>query len=129
VNTGVVLLLVTLSLNVFAKPNCAKVMNELEAMKRAQSVLLNSFVEKNELVASALDNYADRMNDQKQRRQTLAAQDIQSLKQSAQDFRQHKTREQKLVRKFQKASGEVLAQAIVCLQSRTETKLPTLGQK
>ena len=108
-------LIVLLALSAAAQARtCAELNQDLRSMQKAQSSLLDSMVNKNDSMASTLDQYAENFNSQKAVRTT----DVVSLKRSAEAFRSHKAREQKLVSRFQSKTDELLGQIEQCLKAK-----------
>lgn len=101
-----------------ASPNvdCRAVISQLKSMKQAQQTLLNNMVQNNDTMASTLDQYAGELKMSSQKRHPVSAKEIHGLKQSAESFRQHKAREEKLVAKFDQASSALLTKVEACLQ-------------
>lgn len=94
---------------------CQTVINELKAMKLAQKTLLESMVQNNETMASTLDRYAADLQQSAKTKKPVSAQDLNSLKRSAEAFRQHKSREGKLVSTFDTASDRLFVRVQSCL--------------
>ncbi len=84
-------------------------------MHRAQTQLLESMVHKNESMASTLDQYAQNFSQQNKVRKA----DVVSLRKSAMAFRNHEGREQKLVQRFEKKTGELVEMIASCLQPKS----------
>jgi len=99
-------------------PNCVAVQKQLQEMERAQGLLLQSMVKKNDSLAGTLDHFAD---DLKSHQQKPSPSDVVNLKKTAEAFRGHGDRELVLINKFQKKSLELVNQALICL-SQNEPK-------
>jgi hypothetical protein len=96
--------------------DCRAVASELKSMEQAQRTLLNNMVQNNDTMASTLEQYADDFKQSSRRRHPVSAKDISGLKQSAESFRQHKSREEKLVARFDQASSALLLKVESCLK-------------
>lgn len=99
---------------------CQSLVEDLKAMRSAQSQLLQSLGERNEMFAKVLDQNAEKLENTMTVRRSLKRTDLQGLHVSARTFRQHQTQEKALIRRFEKASSELLDQVQSCLQSRQE---------
>lgn len=95
--------------------SCSDMTNDLRAMQKAQTALLESMVRKNESMASTLDQYAQTFNSKK----TVRKADVVGMKKSAVAFRNHQGREQKLVQRFSDKTDELISQVEQCLKSKT----------
>ena len=95
--------------------SCSELSSELHSMQTAQTSLLQSMVRKNESMASTLDQYADNFSVRKAVRKA----DIVGFHKSAQAFRNHQDREEKLVQRFQSKTDELISSIDECLKSKT----------
>ena len=97
------------------KVSCQALVAELRAMKQAEKTLLTNMVQNNDTMASTLDQYAVELKDSASHKKPVTTKDVKSLKQSAQAFRQHKAREQRLISKFDSASATLIDKVQSCL--------------
>lgn len=95
--------------------SCAELTDDLRAMQKAQASLLDSMVRKNGAMASTLDQYAQNFS----KKRNLRKADLIGMKRSAQAFRSHEAREEKLVRRFQAKTDELLTLVEECLKAKT----------
>lgn len=91
-------------------------------MQAAQKQLLHSLSQKNEMMATVLDQNADKLEKTLSQRRALKRTDLRSLRISAKAFRGHEKRESALVARFEKASAELLEQVQACLAQKTTAK-------
>lgn len=84
-------------------------------MQNAQKSLLATFIRKNEMMAAVLDQNAERMEIKIEQRQTLKLSDLNSLKNSADAYRNHESKEKELIKKFEKAAANLIGQVQKCL--------------
>lgn len=98
------------------KNTCEALTAELRAMREAQNTLLQNMVQSNDTMADTLEQYAGEFQESSKRRKPISAQDLTSLKQSAEAFRAHKAREQKLVSQFDMASAKLISKVETCLK-------------
>ncbi len=124
---GVLVFLFSLS-SLAASNRCDSLAKDLKAMQAAQKQLMSSFIRKNDTMAQVLEQNADRLETQLIQRRAMKRSDLQALRVSAQTFRGHDAREQALVDRFEKASGELLDQVQKCL-SKDERSYKKLGQR
>ena len=110
------ILLLSMGSTVQASENCPRTMQQLGEMQKAQALLLKSLVQKNLNTSAALSSFARRLEVQKKQNRPVGLREISGLRQSSQDFLSHHQRELELIRKFEEASKEVIAQAQKCLQ-------------
>lgn len=103
-----------------SQKKCSELVQELQAMQKAQSQLLSSFSQKNGTVAEVLDQHADQLQKKMSRQGKLKKSDIETLKRSANAFRGHEVREGNLVMRFEKASQELLNKVESCLSEKSE---------
>ena len=94
--------------------NCVDLTRQLSEMQKAQTILLESMVHKNDSLANVLDRYAGDFEASELR---LAKTDIESMQKSANAFRQHKQREQTLIQKFNRQSQLLITKANDCLMA------------
>lgn len=94
---------------------CSQLTEDLRAMQKAQSSLLETMVRKNESMASTLDEYATTFSVKKNLRKA----DLTGMKRSAQAFRNHQDREEKLVQRFESKTEQLISQIEDCLKSKT----------
>ena len=97
--------------------NCGEITLQLAEMQKAQALLLQTMVKKNENLAEVLDRYASEFEDSERK---LTRSDIQSMHGSANAFRNHEAREQTLVDKFNRQSRDLITKANACLASSNE---------
>ncbi len=95
---------------------CSRLSLQLHEMQRAQGILLESMVKKNDSLAGTLDHFADDLSshDQKSKKG-----DIVGMRKSAEAFRGHSDRELVLIAKFQKRSQELIDKTSRCLAQNT----------
>jgi hypothetical protein len=112
------------SIAAFASPSekCQDLAQDLQAMQSAQRQLLTSLSQKNETMASVLDQSAESLQKNISARKPLKKSDLQSMRMSAKAFRGHEKRETALIQKFEKASSELLDQVQVCLADARSAK-------
>lgn len=89
--------------------DCSGLKAELKAMHQAQNVLLTNMIDNNDTMAETLDRYAVEL------KRGYSKKDFIGLKSSAQSFRDHKVREQKLVSRFNTATQALLQKVESCL--------------
>lgn len=100
--------------------DCSEIVENLRAMRKAQSALMSTLVKKNESMAETLDLYAQRFS----KNQGLVTKtEIGGLRKSAQSFRKHGSREQGIVRRFEAISAQLMTRLEACLQQPKQTKL------
>ncbi len=102
----------------WSAPDCAQLQIQLQEMQKAQGILLESMVKKNDSLANTLDHFAE---DLKSHEQKPSRADVVNLHNSAEAFRGHSERELALIEKFQQKSLELIAQTVRCLPSSTAT--------
>ncbi len=95
--------------------SCSELTQDLRAMQKAQASLLQSMIRKNESMASTLDQYAQTLGTKKNLRKS----DTLGMRKSATAFRNHQEREEKLVRRFENKTDELISQVEECLKSKT----------
>lgn len=95
--------------------SCSDLNHELRAMQKAQSTLLQTMVKKNDSMASTLDQFSESFSVKSKLKKT----DLVGMKKSAQAFRRHQDREEKLVERFQNKTAELLDEVESCLRSKT----------
>ena len=98
--------------------DCGRIVKQLELMNLAQKDLLNSMVKKNELLADTLDHFAD---DFESHGRKINRGDLISLRNSAQAFRRHETREVNLVQKFEFQAEQLIKKTNYCLDESTKS--------
>lgn len=127
----IVFLMVMGFLGGFAQAGTCKDLGaDLAAMQAAQKELLNSFVNKNDSMASSLDAFAFEFSKKEEEKMRISTVDIAALRKSAEAFRHHKTREANLVNRFEKASQDVVSKIQACLtQNETSAPFEKLGQR
>lgn len=111
------------SQSVFAS-SCESLIKDLNQMQEAQSVLLQTFVDKNETVAKGFDSQAKKFSEKYQLDSAIEDSDFLGLRQAAEGFRLHKKREQLLVNKFQDKSNDILMRVKECLKSSSRVAVP-----
>lgn len=121
VQLGILSLIVLAAFETQAQSDCSILVKELQAMKRAQSSVLQSFVNKNDSMSRALEMQADHLEKNEDINEST-----QSLRQSAKAFRRHKEREQQLISRFDSASAALVDQIEKCLD---QTSVKKLGQR
>ena len=94
---------------------CSELGDDLRSMQKAQASLLESMVRKNDSMASTLDQYANNLQNQR----TVRKSDVISLRKSGQAFRDHESREEKLVGRFNKKTDELLTLVEECLKTKS----------
>lgn len=92
--------------------DCSEILENLRAMKKAQSALMSTLVKKNDSMAETLDLYAQRFS---KNQGAVTQTEISGLRKSAQSFRKHGTREQGIVRRFEAISLQLMARLESCL--------------
>lgn len=97
--------------------DCSNLIDDLQAMKKAERSLMQTMVNRSETMAETLNKYADDFNDLKSRNQKIERKDILSLRRTADTFIDHKHREEQLVQRYQKASDSLLKEVALCLQN------------
>lgn len=97
------------------KKTCSDLVNDLKAMQKAQSELLNSFQRKSQSIASTLDIHAENLRKKAQIKGKLKSNEIGILNRSADALRHHQAKEAELVGRFEKASAQLLDQVQTCL--------------
>lgn len=115
------------SSNLTSKPakTCNELSKDLEGMKNAQNSLLSTFVRKNEMMASVLEQNASKMEAKIEQNQGIKISDIHSLKNSAEAYRAHDLKEKELVSKFEKASENLIQEIQKCI-SQNENRQSVL---
>ncbi len=103
--------------------DCSEIVENLRAMRKAQSSLMNTLVKKNDSMAETLDLYAQRLS---KSQGNVTKTEIVGLRKSAQSFRKHGVREQGIVRRFEAISAQLMARLEVCL---ARPKTPKLAQR
>lgn len=98
--------------------SCDHLLKELDQMKEAQKVLLQTFVNKNESVAKGFDSQATHFSEKYQVDAPVEDSDYMGLRKAAEGFRMHQKREQQLVDRFQAKSDQVLSQVKECLKAQ-----------
>ncbi len=99
---------------------CASLVQELQAMQKAQHQLFQSFSQKNGTVARTFDQHANQLDKKLAQQGKLKKSDLQVLKQSANAFRGHELRESNLVQRFEKASQQLFDQVQSCLEAKSD---------
>ena len=99
---------------------CMDLIQELQAMQKAQHQLLQSFSQKNGMVAETLDQHADQLQMKMSRQGKLKKSDIQGLRLSAKAFRSHESKEENLVERFERASQQLFDQVQSCLENKSD---------
>ena len=110
-----------------APPRCGDLIHDLKAMQSAQKQLLQSLGQKNQIIATVLDQNAEKLEKIMSHQRTLKRSDLSSLHISAQAFRCQAKRETALIAKFERASDELLGQVQSCLSS--PDPIEKLGQR
>jgi hypothetical protein len=124
----VFLLSIFISVSSFAAaPKCEELTQDLKAMQAAQHQLLSTLGQRNDMMATVLDQSAEKLEKIMSRSRTLRKSDLSVLHVSARTFRSHEKRESVLIEKFEKASAELLNQVETCLAS--SNSLEKLGQR
>ena len=100
--------------NLALAQSCGDLTKQLSEMQKAQALLLQSLVKKNDSLANVLDRYA---GDFEASDLKLSKTDIESLHGSASAFRNHRQREQALIEKFTKQSQDLILKTNACLAS------------
>lgn len=95
--------------------SCGDLSQDLRSMQKAQDSLLQSMVRKNDSMATTLDQYSETLSVKKAVKKT----DLIGMKKSAEAFRKHQDREEKLVQRFQIKTAELLEEVENCLHSKT----------
>jgi hypothetical protein len=112
------------------KIDCAKTAEDLRGMQEAQRQILTSLSKQNQSLAGTLDQHADVLDKKMNRSGKVKKTDIQVIHRSAQSFRLYGEKEQNLVRKYEKASNELLSKVQICLSSAANNQsLEKLGQR
>lgn len=106
---------------------CEGLSQDLKAMQSAQRQLLQSLGQKNQIIATVLDQSAKQLETIMSRQRTLRKSDLASLHLSAKAFRGHEKRETALIAKFQQASDELIEEVQSCLAN--PGSLEKLGQR
>jgi hypothetical protein len=96
--------------------SCEGLKSEIKAMEQAQKILLKDLVATNDNMAGTLDRYADDLKSDQSLHRSASVIEIMDVKRSAGAFRQHKTREQKLIAKFELKSDQLLNKVESCLR-------------
>lgn len=99
-------------------PQCQTLVKDIKSFQKAQSILMRTFVQKNETLAETLDLYSVKFQSQKGHLQRA---DYASLRKSGEAFRSHGIREIRLVQKFEDSSSSLLSQVIACLEAQHGT--------
>lgn len=110
-----------------AAPKCEELSQDLKAMQEAQKQLLQSLSRKNEMMATVLDQSAEKLEKILTHNRTMKKSDLSGLHISARAFRNHEKRETALIEKFERASGELLDQVQGCLAN--SNSIEKLGQR
>jgi hypothetical protein len=113
---------ILLALPSIAASKCDDLIQEIKSMQNAQKQLLQSLSQKNEMIATVLDQNADKLEKKMTVQRALKKSDLYSLRVSAKAFRNHEQRESALIERFEKASAELLDQVQTCIASQPEDK-------
>lgn len=103
-----------------ARVDCSEIVENLRAMRKAQSALMSTLVKKNDSMAETLDLYAQRFS---KNQGSVSKTEIGGLRKSAQSFRKHGAREEGIVRRFEAVSAQLMARLELCLQQPKPAKL------
>lgn len=105
-----------------AQSQCASLAEDLKAMQSAQRELLQSLSDKSGLMASVLDQSAEKLEKIMAKNRGMKRSDLSSLRMSAKAYRNHEQREKVLISKFQRASDGLLDQVRSCLAGELVSK-------
>jgi hypothetical protein len=110
---------------VSAAHECVNVSLQLHEMQKAQDILLESMVKKNDSLAGTLDQFADDLSSHDQKSKKT---DIVGMHKSAEAFRGHSDRELLLISKFEKKSQELIEKTSKCLAQNNSLSSKELRQ-
>lgn len=113
-----VLFVLSLTVPAVAAPKCEDLIEDLKAMRTAQSQLLKSYSKKNEAFTVVLDQNAKKLEKTLGTRRGIQKTDLKMLQASARAYRNHQAREDALIDRFEKASATLLEQVQYCLSDK-----------
>ena len=107
-----------LTSSAFAATNCGDVAEELKAMQKAEQSITESLISNHETFASLLQDYSNTLSTSASAGQVVTKEAVSNMSESAKAFKTRGENAEKLTRRLNQASDEVIAKAIECLKSK-----------
>lgn len=98
---------------------CAELIDDVKAMRQAQSQLFNSYDQKTSSIATTLDLHSENLQKAQKKYGRLKKTDFKGLNRSADALRKNQLKEANLIARFEKASSQLLDQVQSCLEKNT----------
>lgn len=102
----------------FAGADCARIGEELKAMQKATQNISASLVSNHEAFATVLEEHAESLKENSTTGPSGGRSVVNKMNESAEAFRQRGQNAQKLNKRLNQASDQVIAKAVACLKSK-----------